>query len=38
MASSLDSLSKNLVGTNGMMCEEGGSEAELTHIHDGRLV
>ena len=32
VASSLDSLSKNVVGMNGMTCEECRSEAELTHI------
>ena len=34
MASSLDSLSKNLVGVNGMMCKEHGSKAELMHIYE----
>ena len=34
MASSLDSLSRNLVGTNGMICNKCGSQAELTHIDE----
>ena len=34
MASSLDLLSKNLVGTNRMMCEKCGSEAEIIHIDE----
>ena len=32
MASNLDSLSRNLVGTNGMTCNQCKSEAELTNI------
>ena len=34
MSSSLDSLSRNLVGVNGMVCEGGGSEVELMHINE----
>ena len=34
MASSLNSLSRNLVGMNGMMCKESGSAEELTHIDE----
>ena len=34
MASTLDSLSRNLVGTNGMVCEECKSEVELIHIDE----
>ena len=37
MASSLDSLSKNLVEMNGMMCEECGSKTELTHIDENHV-
>ena len=37
MASSLDFLSKNLVGTNGMTCEECRNEAELTHIDENYI-
>ena len=32
--SSLDSLSRNLVGVNGMVFKECGSQAELTHINE----
>ena len=34
MASGLDSFSRNLVRTNGMMCNQCKSEEELTHIDD----
>ena len=34
MSSSLDLLSRNLVGVNGMVCKGCGSEAELTHIDE----
>ena len=34
MASSLDSLSRNLVGMNCMVCKECTSKAELTHIDE----
>ena len=34
MASSLDSLSRNLVGVNGMMCNQCKSETELSHIDE----
>ena len=34
MSSSLDSLSKNLVGVHGMVCKGCGSKAELTHIDE----
>ena len=34
MASSLDLLSKNLVGTNGMVCEECRNKVELMHIDE----
>ena len=32
MASSLDSLTNNLVGVNGMSCNECGESCEITHI------
>ena len=34
MSSSLDSLSRNLVGVNGMVCKGSGSEEEFTHIDE----
>ena len=34
MATSLDSLSRNLVEVNGMVCKESRSEADLTHISE----
>ena len=34
LAGSLDLLSRNLVGVNGMMCEGCGSKLELTHINE----
>ena len=34
MSSSLHSLSRNLVGVNGMVCEGCGNEAELSHIDE----
>ena len=34
MVDSLDSLSRNLVGANGMICKECGSEVELKHIDE----
>ena len=34
MASSLDSLARNLVGLNGMMCNQCKSETELCHIDE----
>ena len=37
MASRLDSLARNLVGMNGMMCEGCGSETELTHIDENHV-
>ena len=37
MSRSLDSLSRNLVGVNGMVCEGCGSEAELTHISENYI-
>ena len=38
MASSLDLLSRSLVGMNGMECEKCGSKAELTHINENNIV
>ena len=34
MASRLDSLARNLVGMNGMMCNKCGSQTELSHIDE----
>ena len=34
MSSSLDSLSENLIGVNGMVCEACRNKAELTHIDE----
>ena len=38
MANSLDSLSRDLVGMNGMICEECGSEMELTHMDENYAI
>ena len=37
MASSLDSLPRNLVGENGIMCNQCKSETELTHINENYI-
>ena len=37
MAGSLDSLARNLVGVNGMMCNKCGSQAELSHIDENYI-
>ena len=34
IASSLDSLARNLVGMNGMVCNKWGSQTELSHIDE----
>ena len=38
MVSSLDSLVRNLVGVNGMMCKQCKSKTELSHIDDNYVV
>ena len=37
MVSSLDSLSRNLAGVNGMMCNQCKSETELSHIDENYI-
>ena len=37
MASSLDSLARNLVGVNGMMCNKCGSQDELSHTNENYI-